>query len=271
MNSTLAAEPKSTPSRARDAGDPPPVEPMEFLLRRVVPAMIVLFLLTLFGVAAQIAAQSYSRVVPDALEELDMVGRLAVEDLNAAMRNAAPGAPAAMLIDAAQGRLLAHGRSLLVTNPEGEIVAALPPSPLAAGQLSALLGGGLPLALFADKAGPMRVTLPDGSEALVSVRNLEAPFGQLAILQPLHSALAEWRAAAWRSGVLLLLTMAVMGVVAFAYFSQAARTLDAETDRARIRAPHRRRAQSRPLRPVGTGTSPPAASPGRTRCTPCSA
>ncbi len=208
---------------------------MEPLLRRAVPAIIILFLLTLFGVAAQIGAQSYAKVLPEALNELDMVGRLAVDDFDAALRRAPPGAPAAVILDAAQGRILAHGRSIAVTDANGQIVAALPNGALGAGALAAKLGPAQPLTVFADKAGPMRIVLPDGSEALASVRNLAPPFGQMAILQPVDSALAEWRAGAWRSAILLALTGAVMGIVAFAYFAQASRAVDAESDRARIR------------------------------------
>jgi two-component system cell cycle sensor histidine kinase PleC len=222
-------------ARAQQAPAELPAEKFEPALRRAVPVMVLLFLLTLFGVGAQIAMQSYDQVVPEALAELDIIGRLAVEDINVAIRHAAPGAPAAMILDAAQGRVLARGRSLLLTDPDGEIVAALPPSPLPAGSLSARLGPAQPLTVFADKAGPMRIQLADGTDALVAVRNLEPPFGQVAIVQPMSSALADWRAAALRSGALLLLTAAVMGFVAFAYFAQASRTFDAESDRARMR------------------------------------
>lgn len=231
--------PEARPAPRTDAGAPiaplSPAERMEPLLRRAVPTMIILFLLTLFGFAVQIAAQSYAEVVPESLAELDMIGRLAVADLDAAMRRAPAGAPAAMILDAAQGRILAHGRTIAITDASGQIVAALPPGAMGAGALTAKLGPAQPLTIFADKAGPMRIVLPDGSEALAAVRNLAPPFGQLAILQPVDSALAEWRAAAWRSAILLALTVTVMGVVAFAYFAQASRAIDAESDRARIR------------------------------------
>jgi len=210
-------------------------ERLDPLLRRAVPAMILVFLLTVFGVAAQIAQQSYARVVPEALAELDMVARLAVEDLNIAMRHAAPGAPPALLLDAAQGRVLAHGRILAITDASGQIVASLPPGAISETNLATKLGAAHPLAIFADKAGPMRLMLPEGLEALATVRNLDGPFGQLAILQPIDSALAEWRGWVWRSSLLLALTGAVMAVVAFAYFAQASRAFDAESDRGRIR------------------------------------
>jgi two-component system cell cycle sensor histidine kinase PleC len=212
-----------------------PKERLEPLLHSAVPAMIVLFLLTLFGIAAQVALQSYDKVVPEALAEMEMVGRLAAEDLNVATRHAPPGAPAAMILESALGRFLTRGRVIAVTDPDGQIVAALPAGAIRANSLSGHLGTSQPLTVFAEKAGPMQIALSNGTEALATVRNLDAPYGQLAIIQPVDSALSEWRSAAWRSAILLIVTSAVMAIVAFAYFAQASRAIDAESDRARIR------------------------------------
>jgi len=234
----LAAE---TPLKANPTansglgGSRPAVERLEKVVRRAVPMMIGIFLLTLFSVAAQISLQSYSQVVPEALSELEIIARLAVEDVGAAARQAIPGEPAAMILDAAQGRILAHGRIVLLTDQNGQIVAALPPEAMREGTLVDRLGPTQPLTTFAEKAGPMRLVLPDGVEALAAVRNLSPPYGQLAILQPLDKALDGWRAAAWRSGILLFITALVMSLVAFAYFLQASRAFDAEADRIRIR------------------------------------
>ncbi len=207
----------------------------EPLLRAAVPTLIVLFLLTLFGVAAQIALQSHDRVVPHALSTMDMVGRLAAEDFDDAARRAPPGEPLAMILNASLGRLQTDGRILAVTDADGQIVASLPAGAIVEPTLARHLGPSQPLTIFAEKAGAMRIALPGGGEALATVRSLKPPFGQLAIIRPLDSAMSEWRAGAWRSAFLFLLTAGVMAVVAFAYFGQTSRALDAETDRARIR------------------------------------
>ncbi len=72
-------QPVPQPAQPRDSGAPiaplTPSERLEPLLHRAVPAMIALFLLTLFGVAAQIAMQSYAKVVPEALAEGESVQR----------------------------------------------------------------------------------------------------------------------------------------------------------------------------------------------------
>ncbi len=234
----------SAPSEDRAAPRPPaeanPAAPaqsprLEPLPRAAIPTLIAFFLLTLFGVAAQIALQSHDRVVPEALSTLDMVGRLAAEDFNDAARNAPPGEPAALILNSALGRLQTQGRILAVTDADGKIIATLPAGAIAEATLARHLGPSQPLTIFAEKAGAMRISLPGGGDALATVRNLKPPFGQLAIIQPLDSAMSEWRATAWRSALLFLLVASVMALVAFAYFAQTSRALDAETDRARIR------------------------------------
>ncbi len=203
--------------------------------RAAIPTLIALFLLTLFGFAAEIALQSHDRVIPEALSVMDMVGRLAAEDFNDAARNAPAGEPAALILSSALERVQSQGRILAVTGPDGRIVASLPAGAVGQGALADYLGPAQPLTIFAEKAGAMRISLPGGGEALATVRSLRPPFGQLAIVEPLDSAMSDWRAGVWRSAFLFLLTAAVMAVVAFAYFAQTSRALDAESDRARIR------------------------------------
>ncbi|HUO55508.1 MAG TPA: ATP-binding protein, partial [Rhodoblastus sp.] len=225
-----------TPAEARDPRAAlSPNERLEPLLRGAVPALIVLFLLTLFGVAAQVALQSHDRVVPEALTQMEMVGRIAAEDLNAAARRAPPGEPAGMILESALGKLQTQGRIIAITDPDGKVIAALPQGAVPDGPLVHHLGASQPLTVFAEKAGAMRLSLPSGADVLATVRSLEPPFGQLVIIRPLDSAMSDWRTAAWRSAVLFVLTAAVMAVVAFAYFTQASRAIDAESDRARIR------------------------------------
>ena len=221
-----AEAPPAAPARS------PRPEPLP---RAAIPTLIALFLLALFGVAAQIALQSHDRVVPEALATMDMIGRLAAEDFNDAARDAPPGEPVALILASALGRLQTQGRILAVTNADGRILSTLPAGAIAESTLAGHLGPSQPLTIFAEKAGAMRVGLPSGGDALATVRGLKPPFGQLAIIQPLASAMSEWRATAWRSALLFLLIASVMAVVAFAYFAQTSRALDAETDRTRIR------------------------------------
>jgi two-component system cell cycle sensor histidine kinase PleC len=211
----------------------------EPLLRRFVPVAAGLFLLLLLGLSLDATLRAYYLVEPNALAELDAVGQLASDDVHAALRRAPPGAPGSIVLDSTRHALTAHGRSVLLTDRGGRIVAALPERAAAlpenaAGLLADRLGG-TPLAVLGEKAGAMRVTGPDGVEMLAVVRDLDDPFGQLAVLQPIDQVFAEWRAGAWRTALLLTGAASVLGLLAFALALQSRRAGEAETERARIR------------------------------------
>ena len=75
----------------------------------------------------------------------------------------------------------------------------------------------------------MRLTLPDGTEALATARTLHEPLGQITIIHPMADVLKDWRAALLRTVVLLVCTAAVLGSLALAYFWQATRARLADT------------------------------------------
>ena len=66
--------------------------------------------------------------------------------------------------------------------------------------------------ILGSRAGVVRITLPDGTESLVTVRNIPGSEAQVALIQPLNRALTGWRRVAavgtslsLTSGILLLL------------------------------------------------------------------
>ena len=131
----------------------------EPLLRRFVPVAAGLFLLLLLGLSLDATLRAYYLVEPNALAELDAVGQLAADDVHAALRRVPPGAPPSIVLDFTRRALIARGRSVLLTDRGGMILAALPASAEAGGPLADRLGG-TPLAVLGEKAGAMRVTGP---------------------------------------------------------------------------------------------------------------
>jgi len=245
----FALSPKGDASARDDEAEAPPPQPrrpaprrpslfnpsrLEALLRRVVPVAAGLFLLLLLGLALDATLQSYYQVEPEALSELEAIGQLAADDVEAALRNASPGAPASVLLDSTRRHIVARGRSVLLSDRAGQIVAVLPEG-AGAGALTDRLGGA-PLAVLGEKAGAMRIAGPNGLDMLAAVRNLDGPFGQIAVIQPVDLAFAEWRASAWRAALLLLGTAAMLALLVFAFVTQARRAAQAETERTRIRA-----------------------------------
>ncbi len=64
------------------------------------------------------------------------------------------------------------------------------------GNLLTILGPQQPLTTFGAEAGVLRLSLLDGTDAIVTVRNVPQTDAQLAFIQPVDAALAEWRSAA---------------------------------------------------------------------------
>jgi two-component system cell cycle sensor histidine kinase PleC len=89
---------------------------------------------------------------------------------------------------------------------------------------------------FADNAGVMRVALPEGASALVSVRNLPAPFGQVAMIYPVDNVLGEWRNIASRYALLFAGATLLLLVIVFVYFRQTRRREELERANALIRS-----------------------------------
>ena len=86
-----------------------------------------------------------------------------------------------------------EGRVVLLADAEGGIQARAPIGSDYQGNLLTVLGPGQPLTILGAEAGVLRMTLNDGTDALVTVRNVPRTDAQLTVLQPLDSALAGWR------------------------------------------------------------------------------
>jgi two-component system, cell cycle sensor histidine kinase PleC len=123
----------------------------------------------------------------------------------------------------------ARGRGFLVSDPSGRILAAVSTGLASVGgDLNAALGAGDALTTFGERAGVMTVTVPGGSEVLATVRTLPAPFGQLALVQPVEEALADWRSDAQIISLFLLGIGAVLALFGVAFQWQAARARRAD-------------------------------------------
>ncbi len=133
----------------------------------------------------------------------------------------------------------AAGRRFLLTNAEGVVAAATPAADATIGRrLIDLLGPTQPLTTFGAGAGVMEITLPDDSRALATVRMLNAPFGQIAVVQSRDAALASWRSLTTLTITLSATTGFVVLILGFAFHWQATRAREAdliyETVRSRI-------------------------------------
>ena len=201
---------------------------LEPLLRRVIPLLVAGFVVTLAVGAALQARDARQRAVTDAIGEIELVAAMVTSQLNETIA-ATPGISAAdLLARNLPARTLTNGRSILVSDGAGLVVGTLPAMPGRQERLTDDLGATQALTTFADKAGVMQITLADGREALATVRSLRAPFGQVAVVDPLAGLLADWWSVSCRSLLLLLGTSCVLLVLAAAFLWQAGRALAAD-------------------------------------------
>jgi two-component system cell cycle sensor histidine kinase PleC len=185
-------------------------------------------LVSLAAFVATIVDAAQERIVADATADLEIVVGAVTRDLNDAIRDKGPPSAERPLEKIIPERVLARGRRVVVTDEKGRVAGASPPIGAKAATLADILGSEQPLTEFAEKAGVMRVTLPDGAPALATVRKLPTPLGQLAMIHPLDSVLVEWREISWRYATLFAATTATLLAILAGYFRQARRRQAAE-------------------------------------------
>ena len=199
---------------------------IETLLRLAVPVLVAIFLTTVIGVSILNALQNRQRAIEDAMGEMELIAVALATDLDAAGRATREGEPPSRLDKGIPERAFLHGRSILVSDAAGRIISSAPQS-ISNTTLADYLGNSEPLVSFAEKAGVVSITLASGVEALATVRNLQNPYGQVAVVHPIRGVLQDWRTDALRSGFLLLVTSAVLIFIACAYAWQAGRANEA--------------------------------------------
>jgi two-component system, cell cycle sensor histidine kinase PleC len=213
----------------------------EPLLRRAVPVLIIAFLATIcVGALVQVLDHRRLTLTNDAIS-LEAVADLAAERLQQPLKQPADAhqQPQQVLSRVLPSWAMAAGRRFILTNADGIVTAATPAADATVGRrLLDLLGPTQPLTTFGAGAGVMEIILPDETRALATVRMLNAPFGQLAVVQSRKAALANWRSLTTLTITLSTTTGFVVLILGFAFHWQATRAREAdliyETVRSRI-------------------------------------
>ncbi len=203
-------------------------ESLEPTFRTVIPGLVALFILLLAtGGAIQTTAMREDAMA-DAVGDMDLVSTLLARELDSASQRGV--APAAVLAALNSRHLAAHGRTVHVSAEDGHVIASQPAIGQSQRTLIDFLGPTQPLTAFGDRAGVMRITLPDGVEAIAAVRNLAAPLGQVAVLHPVSRALSIWHQR--RSGLALLFATAalVLAAITIGFIVQSRRARAADED-----------------------------------------
>lgn len=197
-------------------------------LRRAVPLLIITFLITMaVGTGVQVFDHRRQALVAvnDELEILadGLAGRLDRE--TSATKDATRIAQEAVnrVLDRYGARA-----EILVSDAEGTVVVAEPVRRAVGHLLLDVLGSDQPLTMFAATAGVLETPLADGTEAIMTVRNLHGALGQVALYVPRTQALAPWRSDTALTVTLSTTTGFVVLILGFAFHWQSTRAREAD-------------------------------------------
>jgi two-component system cell cycle sensor histidine kinase PleC len=201
-------------------------------LRRAVPALIVAFLITT-AIGAFVQVLDHRRTaLADAANDIETIAEVLSDRLSRPRRDARPNIVRQAQEELDQSvtrRTTAHGRQVMITNPDGMVIAAVPETAGVVGRkLNDIMGDAQPLTIMGERAGVLEITVPDGARALATVRLLQHPVGQLAVLQRRSDALAAWRSDTALTITLSATTGFVLLILGFAFHWQATRAREAD-------------------------------------------
>jgi two-component system cell cycle sensor histidine kinase PleC len=204
----------------------------EPLLRRAVPVLIVAFMLTIcIGAAVQVLEHRRQAIVDSV-----RTGEALADHLATALdRIARDGKPLLSRTSEALSQALpawaeGAGRSILIADANGNIVASAPNEPSWQGRhILDVLGPTQPLpTTTSGTTGTTESTMPDGDAAFATLRALRNPIGFLAVVQPRSEALASWRSTTALTVTLSATTGFVVLILGFAFHWQATRAREAD-------------------------------------------
>jgi two-component system cell cycle sensor histidine kinase PleC len=183
------------------------------LLRSLVPILLsAFFAVALIGFAIQVVHAK--RVAFDsARHQLALIADLASTSLKEKALSSSMNWQSALAASLPRGAT-ADGRTALLADAESEIQARAPLDGAASGNLLTILGPQQPLTTFGAEAGVLRLTLLDGTDAIVTVRNVPQTDAQVAFVQPVGAALADWRRDASLEITLLVCAGLVLALLA---------------------------------------------------------
>jgi len=205
----------------------------ETFLRRLVPALLVLFL-AIAGLARWISLQSQAEVIRvQTNTEMHFIAELIEQRLLTLPQDEGkaytPSQIQNFLSDIIPAKYRADGRSIVLTARDGSIIASIPYRPENNGkQLDTILGDVLLLTTFGERAEARSIQTAIGEPALAVHRLLAKPFSGVTLIQPESFIYADWKRYASINVTLFVGTSAILLVILYAYFAQSARAREAD-------------------------------------------
>jgi two-component system cell cycle sensor histidine kinase PleC len=202
-------------------------------IKRLIPILIVLFVGAL-GIMRGIALyNAHAEAEASAELRLALVAKAIASDLAGSSLPVSLAGPSEVLQGQLENALpplaTEDGRIVMVTDPQGRIVAMTPRRVGWIGRwLDEILGPGQPLTTLGERAGVLPVTLASGEDVIATIQRDGATSGSVAVLQPISGILAEWRQTVSREAAVFVATSVVLLILGFAFQAQTARSEEAD-------------------------------------------
>ncbi|TPL07572.1 PAS domain S-box protein [Mesorhizobium sp. B2-4-14] len=199
----------------------------EPLLRRSIPALIIIFLVVIAALRVLSLMNERDDVERDAKAVLTLAAAQLASSL-AATSDTVPGAIQDLLETTSRQGAMGRSHVLVITDSAFKITAVTPRSiPWQGHSLDGLVQGGQPLFMFGDRAGVMEVNI-GGQDWYAAVSLAKDRKGAAAALVPQEAVFDTWRKTVSLNVTLFVLTAGVLIVILYAYFGQAARAQAAD-------------------------------------------
>ncbi len=200
----------------------------EPLLRRSIPALIVVFLAAVAVVRFMSLAASHDDIERDVKAVLALAAGELGNGLMIGNGAASPDTAEDLLLTTSRHGGMGTRHVLAITDRNFKVMAVSPETSDWNGRsLEALLSGGQPLFMFGERAGVIEVRI--GNEDWYAALDItDDRRGAAAALISQDAAFAEWRKTVSLNVTLFVLTAGVLIIILYAYFSQAARAQAAD-------------------------------------------
>jgi two-component system cell cycle sensor histidine kinase PleC len=189
--------------------------------------MLFLFISVLAAIAVLFAIEARQQALATAAANLELVAEVVADNLNNGMMTAPADTPVYLLESSVPSRFFNRGQEVFLSNEKGEIVASKSEADVS-GFLADYLGVDQLMPGFVERGGVLQTMTASGNEALVVVKRLHAPYGQVAVVHPLTLVFADWMHYTFRVAALLTATVFVLLALGLAYFWQASRAREAD-------------------------------------------
>ena len=202
-------------------------------LKRLIPILIIIFVIAL-GAMRMVALYQTRAEAEDAADvRLSLVAKAIVSELAQSRVPLSLTEPSEVLqgqLENALPPLAAdQGRQILLMDPQGMVVAAVPRDPdLLRHYIDEILGPSQPLSTLGERAGVLRLKLATDEDVLATVHHNLDGVGAIAVMQPTSGVFADWRRTVSREATVFVATSVVLVILGFAYHAQTARSHEAD-------------------------------------------